>query len=104
MLPKNGTWKGLQHYRTTDTTFRQKVFWWRKDWRGDAQSILKVTGKRLDSSAPPFATDQRAYASWTDDPEHPFVVTGIDIPTLGCWEITGHFKDGELTFVIWVTQ
>jgi hypothetical protein len=40
MLPKNGTWK-LGHYRPTDTAFRQKLFWWRKDFRGDAQSMLK---------------------------------------------------------------
>jgi hypothetical protein len=103
MLPKNGTWK-LGHYKPADTTFRQKLFWWRKDFRGDAQSMLRVTGKRLDSPAPPFITDQHAYASWTDDLEHPFITTGIDIPTVGCWQITGRFKDAELSFVVWVTQ
>jgi hypothetical protein len=32
------------------------------------------------------------------------MVVGIDIPTLGCWKITGHYEDEELTFVIWVAQ
>jgi hypothetical protein len=66
--------------------------------------MLKVSGKRLDSSAPPLATDEHANTGWKDDPNHPFIVTGIDIPTLGCWQITGRFKDAELSFVVWVTQ
>ena len=105
-LPANGTWSGLPHYNPTDTAFRQKLLWWRKgfDGRKDPQPKLKITGKRLDSAAPPLETDHQANAGWTNDREHPFIVSGIDIPTLGCWEITGHFEDAELSFVIWVTQ
>jgi hypothetical protein len=105
-LPTEGTWKGLPHYRPTDTAFRQKLFWWREgyDWHNDPQPMLKVTGKRLDSPAPPLGTDEHANAGWTDDPDHPFIVVGIDIPTLGCWKITGRFEDAELSFVICVTQ
>jgi len=32
------------------------------------------------------------------------MVTGINIPTLGCWEITAHYQGEELTFVVRVTQ
>jgi hypothetical protein len=32
------------------------------------------------------------------------MVVGIDFPTLGCWEITGHYEDDELTFVVWVSK
>jgi hypothetical protein len=105
-LPTDGTWKGLPHYTPTDTAFRQKLFWWREgyDWHNDKQPMLKVTGKRLDSPAPPLGTDEHANAGWGDDPDHPFIVVGIDIPTLGCWKITGRFEDAELSFVIWVTQ
>ena len=37
-------------------------------------------------------------------------MTDIDFPALGCWEITGHYQNGELdesdelTFVVWVTD
>lgn len=104
-LPTSGTWKGLPHYRPTDTAFRQKLFWWREGYNlHNYQPPLKVTGKRLDSPAPPLATDEHANGSWTDDRDHPFIVSGIDIPTLGCWKITGRFEDAELSFVIWVTQ
>jgi hypothetical protein len=105
-LPTDGTWKGLPHYRPTDTAFRNKLFWWREgyDWHNNAQPMLKVTGKRLDSPAPPLVTDGHANAGWTGDSNHSFIVSGIDIPTLGCWKITGRFEDAELSFVIWVTQ
>jgi hypothetical protein len=33
---------------------------------------------------------------------HPSIMTGIFIPTVGCWQITGDYKGDKLTFVIWV--
>ena len=103
-LPTDGTWKGLPHYKPTDTAFRQKLLWWRKgfDGRNNPQPMLKVTGKRLDSSTSPLETDDHANAS--GGPGYSFIVVGIDIPTLGCWKISGRFEDAELSFVIWVTQ
>jgi len=65
---------------------------------------LQVTGKRRDSPAPPLGTDEHANNGWTNDPDHPFIVVGIDLPTLGCWKITGCYKDVELSFVVWVTH
>ena len=105
VLHSDGTWKGLPHYRPTDTAFRQKLFWWRKgfDGRKVPLPMLKITGKRLDSPAPSLEVNGQANASWTNDQEHPFIVSGIDIPTLGCWEITGRLEDAELSFVVWVT-
>ena len=103
-LPKDGTWRGLSHYRPTDSAFRQKLMWWRKgyDWHEEPQPKLKVTGKRLDSPAPPLVADE-AHAGGRDL-HHPFMMVGIDIPTLGCWEITGHYEDTDLNFVILVEQ
>ena len=89
-LRKDGTWKGLPHYRPTDTAFRQKVFWFSGGWQIKAQPKLEVTGERLDASAPP---SQAATSNgWTNDRQHPFMVTGMDIPTLGCWKIIGHYQ------------
>jgi len=27
---------------------------------------------------------------------------GVSFPTSGCWEITGHYEDAEVQFVVWV--
>ena len=102
-LPANGTWRGLPHYTLGDPTFRQKLFYWRQGYNLQSESPphLTVTGKRLDDSAPPLAADE-ANAGWQSDKEHPFIVTGVNFPTLGCWEVTGDYHGDKLTFVVWV--
>jgi hypothetical protein len=105
-VSEDGTWKGLPHYRPTDASFRNKLFWWRQgyDWRTENVPNLKVTGRRLDTLAPPLTTDEHANNGWTNDSRHPFMVAGIFIPTLGCWEITGDYKGDKLSYVVWVAQ
>jgi len=105
-VSEDGTWKGLPHYRPRDASFRNKLFWWRQgyDWRTENVPNLKVTGRRLDTLAPPLTTDEHANSGWTNDSHHPFIVAGIFIPTLGCWEITGDYKGDKLSYVVWVAQ
>jgi hypothetical protein len=99
-LPTNGTWNHLPHYRPSDTAFRQKIQWWRKgyDWRTDNPSKLVVTGERLDSPAPRLASQSNA----SGITGQAFIMSGLDIPTLGCWQVTGDYAGDKLTFVIWV--
>jgi hypothetical protein len=94
--PEDGTWTGLGHYTPIDPTFRQKMQWWRQgyDYRTEPQPKLKVTGKRLDAPAPPLMAE----ASNVAGPK-PSMMVGMNFPTLGCWEITGHYEGDELTFV-----
>ena len=103
-LPASGTWNGLPHYTPDDPTFRQKLFFWHRGFnaRAEPQPPLILIGKRLDGPAPPLASD-RANAGWQRE-ESPFIVTGINIPTLGCWQITAQYHAAKLTFVVWVTQ
>jgi len=105
-VPADGVWNGLGHYTPEDSRFRQKLFWWSEgyDWRTENPPELTITGTRLDSPAPPVTTDEHANAGWTNDREHPFMVAGIFIPTLGCWKITGQFKGEELSYVVWVSE
>jgi hypothetical protein len=102
-LPANGTWSGLPHYTPSDPTFRQKLFFFRQgyDARAEPQAKLTVKGRRLDRPSPPLLSD-KANGGWAG--EEQFIVTGINFPTLGCWEITGRYENDELTFVVWVTE
>jgi hypothetical protein len=61
---------------------------------------LMITGRRLDAVAPKLASDDHANAGGMGD--HAFIISGVDIPTLGCWQITGDYNGDKLTFVIWV--
>jgi len=107
-LPVGGTWSGLPHYTPDDPTYRQKLAFWRQgyDPHREPRPNLTVTGRRIDGPAGPLQTDGKGNGSWTNDDQ--FIMTGINFPTLGCWEITGHYQSDELdesdelTFVIWV--
>lgn len=101
-LPVNGKWS-LGHYWPNDPTFRQKLFFWRQGYDPHTEaSKLMVTGRRIDSPAPPLLTDGPGSESWTL--QDSFTVTGINFPTLGCWEVTGHDENDEVTFVIWIAK
>jgi hypothetical protein len=102
-LPETGAWI-LGHYTPSDPTFRQKLAFWRQGFDAHAatQAKLTVTGRRTDSVAPPLKTDGPGSPSWTAEDQ--FFMTGINFPTTGCWEITAHYEDAELTFVVWVGQ
>ena len=105
-IPKDGMWRGLPHYTSDDTRFRQRVFWWSEgyDWRKENPPELTIIGKRLDGPAAPLSTDEHANAGWTNDSKHPFMVHGIFIPTLGCWKIIGRYKQQEVSYVVWVAK
>lgn len=100
MLPVDGTWRGLKHYSASTPGFRQKIFWWRKgyNWLSDPNPDLTVKGERLDGPAPHFLIP-RATNGYEQNLKS-FMLVGADIPTHGCWKITGRYKDDELSFVI----
>lgn len=98
-LPTNGVWAGLPE---SPEGYPQKIFWWSDLFvlKDELEPALEVTGRRLDADAPPLNTAgaTNAYAADIGDA----MLTGVDFPTLGCWEITGHYKKSGLTFVVWV--
>jgi hypothetical protein len=102
-LPASGTW-ALGHYRPADSAFRQKLFWYRKGYNALAEPRpkLTVTGKRIDATAPPLDVDS-PNGAWTSANRF-FMTVGLNIPTVGCWEITGKYRDDDLSFVVWVTD
>jgi len=64
---------------------------------------LKVTAKRLYSPAPP-AEILKANSSYREQDWKAFLVGGINFPTPGCWEVSGHYERDELSFVVWVLK
>lgn len=99
VMPRiDGTWRGLR----TETGHRNKLFAWRTGFDGSKEQRPKLTvrGKRLDAEVAPFTvtTATNAY--------HPSfewaMLTGVDIPTAGCWELTLGYGANTLAFVVWV--
>lgn len=78
-----------------------KLVYWRRgfDWRKEPEPELVVTAKRLDREAPSVATEQ-ANAVFVTGRQPAAMMTGIDIPSAGCWELTAQYRDQKLSFVV----
>jgi hypothetical protein len=75
-----------------DGTIGWKLGWWRVT-PGD----LSITGRRLDGDAAPLrASVPDGYGA------SGFQASGVDLPTGGCWEITGLAGGAPLSFVTFV--
>lgn len=97
-LRPDGKWYALPH---GEGGYTQKVFWWRNAYVGTAepQPALTVTGKRLDGDAPPLLASGATNAYHSDFGGWA-MLTGVDVPTYGCWELTGKYGDATLSFVV----
>jgi len=99
MLGTDEIWSNLPHNRYGYT---QKIFWWSQDFNREAEPYpaFTVTSERLDVPSSPLVLSEEATNASADFGTA--ILTGVAIPTLGCWKITGKYKDAELNFVVWV--
>jgi hypothetical protein len=67
-------------------------------WRSQAKPKLRISGRRLDASAPPLR------ASIPDGYDRGFQATGIIFPTTGCWRVTGRVGTATLAFTVLVSK
>ncbi len=80
----------------------QKTFWWSADWSPDAEPepAIMVVGTRLDGPGEfTFGPGTNASADFGTA-----MLVGIDFPTPGCWQLTGRYRDAELSYVVWITE
>jgi len=79
----------------------QKTFWWRDGYWGDKepQPAITVSGKRLDGAGTFTAGNPGTNASFDGTSS---MLVGIDIPSAGCWQLTGSYRGAELQYVVLV--
>jgi hypothetical protein len=96
LLDVPGTWRvgGRKVCRT-------KLVYWTQgfDWRREPEPKLTVTARRLDREAPSVA-EEHANAVFVTGPQPAAMMTGIDIPSTGCWKLTAQYRDQKLSFVV----
>ncbi|WKZ46963.1 MAG: hypothetical protein QY306_14200 [Anaerolineales bacterium] len=99
-LHNDGVWSGLP--KTSDG-YTQKIMWWSDLYSlpDEPEPALVVTGHRLDGESPDLRFYDATHAMANDIGEA--MLTGVEFPTLGCWEVTGQYKKTGLTFVVWIT-
>jgi hypothetical protein len=98
-LPRDGVWRDLPHDKRGYT---QKIFFSREgySWIDEQKPALTISGRRLDAAGVTFEELEATNGFHPDVGS--FVLIGVDIPTAGCWQITGHYQGHDLSFVVWV--
>jgi len=98
-LNTDGVWSKLPE---NSDGYGQKIMWWSNLYslKDELEPELVVSGRRLDGEAEPLRFYGATNAMADDIGEA--MLTGVEIPTLGCWEITGQYKESEISFVVWV--
>jgi hypothetical protein len=99
MLGTDPVWRDLPH---NQDGYSQKVFWWSKDFdvSEDPYPAFTLSIKRLDVASTPRVVGEEATNASADFGTA--MLTGVEIPTPGCWKITGQYQKSELSFVVWV--
>jgi len=98
VLPTDGTWRAFDGGDPA-FVYDNKLPWFALS---HDEGQLTITGRKLDEpklSFTEFFEINRFGRTHTGVEE---VMGGISIPESGCWQVTGHFKDRELSFVVWV--
>ena len=95
------------HQRPLDNFIRQKIVWWSEgyDWTANPHPALTISGRRLDGAAPALSVDKNVDGSYDvngsyRDDMGSFIMSAVNFPTRGCWEITGKLNGTELKFVV----
>ena len=96
----DGTWYGLPK---SDTGYGNKIALWHEGYSQaeEPQPEITLSARQLDGEA---VVEPQVYGTNAYHPDYgQFMMTGIELPTLGCWEITAVYQKASLSFVVWVT-
>jgi hypothetical protein len=95
-------WTTLRIDGNYDDTAFWKMFWWSEgySWTSEPSPPLVVSARRLDGES--MAIEVMDATNGYHPDLGSFMLTGIRLPTGGCWEFTGRYRDAEVTFIGWV--
>jgi hypothetical protein len=99
LAPAGEVWAGLP--AGPNGAYGQKTFWWSVRWSIEEERMpsISVSGRRLDGPGS-FQVGPPGTNAFADFGVA--MLVGIDIPSAGCWELTGRYRDAELSYVVWV--
>jgi hypothetical protein len=104
---KSGVWDWEPH-EPWDGNLTVKISWGSVDydWQKEPRPNLTLTGRRLDGEAPPLLLAPMTHILPGPGPNagRGTMLSGVYVPTPGCWEITGEYRGEKLSFVVWVRQ
>ena len=96
-LDPGGRWRGIASPAGT----RNKSFWFRNnaEWLSERPYQLKLTYRQLDTTGPMYSGAEVTNAIIGKEVA---MLTMLELPTRGCWEVTASYKNAHVSFVTWV--
>jgi len=95
LLPPDGTWTGFENGQA----FGTKIWFWSKNWNSteELRPALKVYAQKTNDKtlkSESLSATQGHAADWQA------MLTGIGLPTPGCWKISAYYKESNVSFVV----
>jgi hypothetical protein len=102
VLPTDGIWRTM-FSDPTHGAYSTKLPWFRLDPSfSQNDGPLSITLTAL--GAPPYEKSTTYRGDAHPNSGDTEVNSNIFVPMVGCWQITGKYKDQELTFTVWVSS
>ncbi|GJM40368.1 MAG: hypothetical protein DHS20C20_06500 [Ardenticatenaceae bacterium] len=99
LLWPDGRWEQLPQ---TAAGYGNKLVWFREGyvWTEEERPELTISAHQLDGDGVvvPMTEATNGY----EEQYGSFMLTGIQIPNSGCWEIRGEYEGNSLRYVVWV--
>lgn len=98
-LYPEGVWHSLPE---SEEGYVNKIVWFREGyvWTEEPEPEIAMSARQLDAEG---MVDKFVHGTNGYHPDYEsFMLTGIALPALGCWEITGEYEGNSLSFVVWV--
>ncbi len=96
-LPANGVWKGMG----SDWYYGDKLFWKASGFSSGQEGAFTLTARHF-SVPSASAIISEATNAYVPPPNGWLILVGLGFDTAGCWEVSGSFREAELTFVVQV--
>jgi hypothetical protein len=97
-LDPDGVWHTKDNVDKHRGYVTKLIYWSRGfDWHKEPEPKLIVTARRLDGDSLSVAV---AGANAVFITRTAAMMTGIRIPTAGCWEVTGYYHGHALSFIV----
>jgi hypothetical protein len=82
--------------------YPQKILWFREEYdpHAEPKPDLEVTANQYNLTGEAISAEGATNAIADFGPA---MLTGLNFPSSGCWEISGRYGDQELRFVVWVS-
>lgn len=96
-LHADGRWRGI----AAETGVRNKLFLYRRnpEWREEFPYQLVVTAQRIDADEPMLTVPRVTNAIMGSEVA---MLTMLELPRRGCWQVTANYKSDSLSFIVWV--